>query len=66
MTEKSQDKYFRLRDGIRDLLNSLSMEGTTDTPDFILSEYMVGCLKAFEEATIERKKMTQMNKENCE
>lgn len=32
---------------LTDLINTHSLEGESDTPDFILAEYLTGCLKAF-------------------
>ena len=36
------------------LINHHSRENESDTPDFILADYMMNCLKAFERATIMR------------
>ena len=36
------------------LINRHSLEGESDTPDFILAKYMAGCLKMFALATQER------------
>ena len=33
------------------LLNKYSKEAGSNTPDFILAEYLLGCLDAFEKAT---------------
>jgi hypothetical protein len=38
------------------LINSYSKENDSDTPDYILGEYMRKCLDAFNEATIQRDK----------
>ena len=32
---------------LTNLINTHSLENDSDTPDFILSEYLVGCLQAF-------------------
>ena len=37
------------------LLNKYSMEGSSDTPDFILAEYICNCLSAFN-LTIKRRR----------
>jgi len=37
-----------------ELLNSESMEDGSDTPGFILANYMIGCLKSFNEAVYAR------------
>lgn len=38
------------------LLNKYSMENKSDTPDYILAQYLTDCLKAFERATYDREK----------
>ena len=37
------------------LINKCSQENGSDTPDFILANYMMKCLEAFNEATIARR-----------
>lgn len=39
---------------LRDLLNCESRESDSDTPDFILAEFMISCLDAFELASNKR------------
>lgn len=39
---------------LEDLINRHSMENGSDTSDFILAEYLVACLKAFDVATKRR------------
>ncbi len=36
---------------LTNLLNAESRENVSNTPDFILAEYMLACLRAFESAT---------------
>lgn len=36
------------------LINKASREGNSNTPDFILGEYLMRCLEAFEAATKQR------------
>lgn len=36
------------------LINKYSMENTSDTPDFILSQYIEGCLVVFNRAVLQR------------
>lgn len=43
-----------LGDEITELLNKHSRENASDTPDFILAEYLLGCLEAFELAVSRR------------
>jgi hypothetical protein len=47
-------KSFRKQ--LEQLLNKYSKENESNTPDFILAEYMMSCLDAFTDATIERNK----------
>jgi hypothetical protein len=37
-----------LKDEVRDLLNRHSRENASNTPDFILADYLMSCLEAFE------------------
>ncbi len=39
---------------LSELLNSVSRENDSNTPDFILAEYMMNCLNAFELANNKR------------
>ena len=41
---------------LRKLINRESMENRSDTPDFILAEYLHSCLVAFENATNARER----------
>ena len=43
-----------LQEEIANLLNRYSRENASDTPDFILGQYLMSCLEAFEKATRER------------
>lgn len=43
-----------MKEKLRTLLNSESRENKSNTPDFILAEFMMKCLGAFEEASNER------------
>ncbi len=40
-----------LEDEIRAAINKASRENASNTPDFILAEFLLGCLTAFENAT---------------
>lgn len=42
------------RQELSELLNRHSMEGASDTPDFILANFMTGCLRSFDEAVQSR------------
>ncbi|MAG26519.1 hypothetical protein CMI47_13310 [Candidatus Pacearchaeota archaeon] len=51
---------------IKDILNKTSRENISDTPDFILAEYLIDCLEAFEKATNKRNQWyTTDNKPAC-
>ena len=41
---------------LRELLNKHSMENGSNTPDFILAEYLVNCLTLFEKINNDRQK----------
>ena len=45
-----------LRRKIEQAINSTSSENGSNTPDFILAEYLTDCLAAFDKATINREK----------
>lgn len=44
----------RLRADIRAALNRVSAENGSDTPDFILADYLLDCMRAFDAATAKR------------
>lgn len=46
----------RLREQIERAVNSVSAENGSNTPDFILAEYLTGCLSAFDRAVNAREK----------
>jgi len=41
---------------LRDLINSHNEEAKSDTPDFILAEYLGNCLNAFNQAVMQRER----------
>jgi len=43
-----------LKEGIKDALNRNSAENGSDTPDFILAEFLELCLNAFDKAVTAR------------
>lgn len=45
-----------LRKELSALLNSYSRENESNTPDFILADFMLKCLQAFDEAAAERER----------
>jgi len=49
-------KTLTLRREVEKVLNSASAENGSDTPDFILAEYLTDCLAAFDKAVTRRTK----------
>ena len=47
-------KQSRLRKDIEQSINKHSIENESNTPDFILAEYLTDCLRAFDKATVRR------------
>ena len=43
-----------LKGEITRLLNIASRENVSNTPDFILAQYLMGCLEAYEAAVVQR------------
>lgn len=48
----SKDPDFRME--LERVINSFSRENGSDTPDFILAEYLIGCLDAYDKALQKR------------
>jgi len=42
------------RKELQDIINKNSLENGSNTPEFILAEYLVDCLNAFDKATSKR------------
>jgi hypothetical protein len=51
------------RDALQKLINEHSMENGSDTPDFILAEYLTDCLAAFDKIIRERRRWYGGSKE---
>lgn len=49
-------KYNKFKSAIETTINSLSMEDASDTPDFMLAEYLTGCLKFWDTTFNARKR----------
>lgn len=49
-------KHVLFREELAALLNSLSLENGSDTPDFILAEYLCDCLHSWDKAVAQRKR----------
>ena len=51
---KKMTQYSKLRTEIEQAINKNSCENGSDTPDFILAEYLTDCLKTFDKAVVRR------------
>lgn len=47
---------YEFRQKLQNLINSISLENGSDTPDFILAEYLNDCLQSFDRAVNAREK----------
>jgi len=47
--------YNTFKKELEGLINRLSMENGSDTPDYILAEYLTNCLKAYDQALVYKK-----------
>lgn len=54
--QPTRDDRASLEMRLRELLNTYSQENASDTPDFILAEYLMGCLDSFNQAVRAREK----------
>jgi len=50
------EKINKFREELRKIINQLSMENRSDTPDFILADYLTNCLLNYEAAIRDIKK----------
>ena len=55
-----------LRKDIEKAINCHSAENGSDTPDFILAQYLTQCLKAFDSAVIAREAWYGRQSQECE
>lgn len=51
---KMEDKYEEFQKELESLLNKMSMENISNTPDFILANYLTNCLRTFDVLTEKR------------
>lgn len=64
MLDQARDKIRRaanrglFRRGLEQLINRYSMEGGSDTHDFLLADYLMACLTAYETTVNERKRLS--------
>ena len=56
VNEIDTDNQSQFRKDLEHLINCNCMENGSDTPDFILAEYLSNCLKAFDSAVKQRTK----------
>jgi len=55
--QRDDNSYININDFEKELttlINKYSVENGSDTPDFILAKYILGCLSAFNSATKDR------------
>ncbi len=50
------EKYEALRKEIKSILNKYSQENRSNTPDFMLADFMLGCLNVYENTISAREK----------
>ena len=55
-SEIKDERYEALIKELSELLNKYSQESGSDTPDFILAEFMLGCLTVYENTISNREK----------
>lgn len=48
-----------LEDDLRAAINKHSRENSSDTPDFVLADYLIGCLHSYENAVANREKFAK-------
>lgn len=58
MTFLPDDQSSAFVRSLGDVINRFSRENKSDTPDFLLAEFLVGCLQAFEHSVVKREKLT--------
>lgn len=56
MSQRIEDKEKSFREKLSSLINSVSKENGSNTPDFILADYLSGCLENFDKAVNRREK----------
>ena len=55
--EEQEKKLHAFESDLSKLINSHSLENMSDTPDFILANYLTNCLRVFNESTKKRNKL---------
>ena len=49
-------KWQQFKRELTDLINRHSLENNSNTPDFLLSDYLIGCLEVFNKVVVERER----------
>jgi len=62
--EKMMNKFSKFRRDIESIINANSMENGSNTPDFILAEYLTSSLSAFDAAVSARERW--YGRDGCE
>jgi len=62
--KESKIKMSNFKKELEQLINSHSLENDNNTPDFILAEYLTGCLKVFNKTIEKREKWYGRETEN--
>ena len=57
----NKEKYFLFHEELRCIINKLSLENGSDTPDYILADFLIGCLKQFNETMARRNSHKDLN-----
>lgn len=64
MSEASKVKSFEAE--LASLINKYNMENGSNTPDFIIANYLVECLKTFNQAAVWRERWYSVKLEPCQ
>lgn len=54
MLAQSEDNTAEFRRELTSVINRYSKENGSSTPDYILADYLIGCLAVFDKAVVER------------
>ena len=64
-TTEKHKRRSEFRKELRVLINRYSQENWSNTPDFVLTTYLMNCLQAFEAATYDRDRHCKEAKSDC-
>ena len=51
---RHRKRYTEFERKLATLVNSVSLEQRSDTPDYMLAKYLMACLRAYEDTTLAR------------